>query len=89
MSAKERRSVGDDVLEDLDAAMKSGTLGAIAPTARTYSTPTKLGQAMIEGAGQTISRQKDAIEDLSKELNVQTTDLSDRVRTFLDRVRVA
>jgi ParB family transcriptional regulator, chromosome partitioning protein len=67
VSAKDRRSVGDDVLEDLDAAMKSGTLGAIAPTARTYSTPTKLGQAMIEGAGQTISRQKEAIERLEAE----------------------
>jgi ParB family transcriptional regulator, chromosome partitioning protein len=67
MSAKDRRSVGDDVLEDLDAAIKSGTLGAIAPTARTYSTPTKLGREMIEGAGQTISRQKEAIERLEAE----------------------
>jgi ParB family transcriptional regulator, chromosome partitioning protein len=69
VSAKDRRSVGDDVLEDLDAALKSGTLGAIAPTARTYSTPTKLGREMIEGAGQTISRQKEAIERLEAERN--------------------
>ncbi len=69
MNAKDRRSVGDDVLEDLDAALKSGTIGAIAPTARTYSTPTKLGREMIEGAGQTISRQKDAIERLEAERN--------------------
>jgi ParB family chromosome partitioning protein len=67
MTAKDRRSVGDDVLEDLDAAIRSGTLGAIAPTARTYSTPTKLGREMIEGAGQTISRQKEAIERLESE----------------------
>jgi len=67
MSAKDRRSVGDDVLEDLDAALKSGSLGTIAPTARTYSTPTKLGREMIEGAGQTIARQKDAIERLEAE----------------------
>ncbi len=67
MNTKDRRSVGDDVLDDLDAAIKSGTLGAIAPAARTYSTPTKLGQAMIEGAGQTISRQKEAIERLEAE----------------------
>ena len=67
MSAKERRSVGDDVLDDLDAAIRSGTLGAVAPAARTYSTPTKLGQAMIEGAGQTIARQKDTIERLEAE----------------------
>jgi ParB/RepB/Spo0J family partition protein len=67
MSAKDRRSVGDDVLEDLDAALKSGTLGAIAPTARTYSAPTKLGREMIEGAGQTISRQKEAIDRLEAE----------------------
>jgi ParB family transcriptional regulator, chromosome partitioning protein len=67
MNAKDRRSVGDDVLDDLDAAIKSGTLGAIAPTARTYSTPTKLGREMIEGAGQTISRQKEAIERLEAE----------------------
>jgi ParB family chromosome partitioning protein len=65
--SKDRRSVGDDVLDDLDAAIKSGTLGAIAPTARTYSTPTKLGREMIEGAGQTISRQKDAIARLEAE----------------------
>ena len=67
MSAKDRRSVGDDVLEDLDAAIKSGTIGAMAPTARTYSTPTKLGREMIEGAGQTISRQKEAIARLEAE----------------------
>ena len=62
-----RRSVGDDVLEDLDAAIKAGTMGAVAPAARTYSTPTKLGREMIEGAGQTIARQKDAIERLEAE----------------------
>ena len=67
MSAKDRRSVGDDVLEDLDAAIKSGAIGAIAPAARTYSTPTKLGREMIEGAGQTIARQKEAIERLEAE----------------------
>ena len=67
MTAKDRRSVGDDVLEDLDAAMRAGTIGAVAPVARTYSTPTKLGHAMIEGAGQTIARQKDAIERLEAE----------------------
>ncbi len=67
MSAKDRRSVGDDVLEDLDAAMRAGTLGTVAPVARTYSTPTKLGREMIEGAGQTIARQKDAIERLEAE----------------------
>ena len=67
MSAKERRSVGDDVLDDLEAAMKSGSIGAIAPAARTYSTPTKLGREMIEGAGQTIARQKDAIDRLESE----------------------
>ena len=67
MSVKDRRSVGDDVLEDLDAAIKSGTIGALAPTARTYSTPTKLGREMIEGAGQTISRQKEAIARLEAE----------------------
>ena len=67
MSVKDRRSVGDDVLEDLDAAIKSGTLGSIAPAARTYSTPTKLGREMIEGAGQTIARQKETIERLEAE----------------------
>jgi ParB/RepB/Spo0J family partition protein len=62
-----RRTVGDDVLEDLDAALRSGTIGAVAPAARTYSTPTKLGREMIEGAGQTIARQKDTIERLEAE----------------------
>ena len=67
MTAKDRRSVGDDVLEDLDAAIRAGTIGTVAPVARTYSTPTKLGHAMIEGAGHTISRQKDTIERLEAE----------------------
>lgn len=67
MSAKDRRSVGDDVLEDLDAAMRAGTIGTVAPAARTYSTPTKLGREMIEGAGQTIARQKEAIQRLESE----------------------
>jgi ParB family chromosome partitioning protein len=62
-----RRSVGDDVLEDLDAAIKAGTIGSVAPVSRTYSTPTKLGREMIEGAGQTIARQKDAIVRLEAE----------------------
>ena len=67
MSVKDRRSVGDDVLEDLDAAIRAGTIGAVAPVARTYSTPTKLGREMIEGAGLTIARQKDTIERLESE----------------------
>ena len=67
MSTRDRRSVGDDVLDDLDAAIKAGTIGAVAPVARTYSTPTKLGREMIEGAGQTIARQKDAIAKLEAE----------------------
>jgi ParB/RepB/Spo0J family partition protein len=67
MSQKERRSVGDDVLDDLDAAIRSGTIGSVVPVARTYSTPTKLGQSMIEGAGQTIARQKDVISKLEGE----------------------
>jgi ParB family chromosome partitioning protein len=67
VNPKDRRSVGDDVLEDLDAAIRAGTIGAVAPAARTYSTPTKLGHAMIEGAGQTIARQKDAITRLESE----------------------
>jgi ParB family chromosome partitioning protein len=67
MTAKDRRSVGDDVLEDLDAAIRAGTIGSVAPVARTYSTPTKLGHAMIEGAGLTISRQKEALERLEAE----------------------
>ena len=67
MTGKDRRSVGDDVLDDLDAALKAGTIGAIAPVARTYSTPTKLGREMIEGAGQTIARQKEAIDRLEAE----------------------
>jgi len=67
VTAKDRRSVGDDVLKDLDAAIRAGTIGAVAPVARTYSTPTKLGREMIEGAGQTIARQKDAIERLEAE----------------------
>ena len=67
MTAKDRRSVGDDVLEDLDAAIRAGTIGSVAPVARTYSTPTKLGHAMIEGAGLTIARQKEALEKLEAE----------------------
>ena len=64
---KDKRSVGDDVLADLDAAMKAGTLAPSAPTARVLATPTKLGREMLEGAGQTISRQKSKIDELLAE----------------------
>jgi ParB family chromosome partitioning protein len=64
---KDKRSVGDEVLADLDVAMKAGTLASVAPAARTLSPPTKLGREMLEGAGQTIARQKDAIARLEAE----------------------
>jgi ParB family chromosome partitioning protein len=57
----EKRSVGDDVLEDLDALIKSGGLDTVAPPSRSYATPTKLGREMLEGAGPTIARQKEVI----------------------------
>jgi ParB family chromosome partitioning protein len=63
----DKRSVGDDVLEDLDALIKSGGMGTVAPPARSYSTPTKLGREMLEGAGPTIARQKETIERLEAE----------------------
>src|SRR5262252_7495601 len=47
--------------------MRAGTIGTVAPAARTYSTPTKLGREMIEGAGQTIARQKETILKLETE----------------------
>ena len=46
----DKRSVGDDVLEDLDALIKSGGMGTVAPPGRSYSTPTKLGREMHECA---------------------------------------
>jgi ParB family transcriptional regulator, chromosome partitioning protein len=63
----DKRSVGDDVLEDLDALIKSGGMGTVAPPGRSYSTPTKLGREMLEGAGPTIARQKETIERLETE----------------------
>jgi ParB family transcriptional regulator, chromosome partitioning protein len=63
----ERRSVGDEVLEDLDALMKTGSIATVSPPARSYSTPTKLGHEMLEGAGQTIARQKASIDRLEAE----------------------
>ena len=63
----EKRSVGDDVLEDLDALMKGGGMESVAPPSRSYSTPTKLGREMLEGAGPTIARQKETIERLEAE----------------------
>jgi ParB family chromosome partitioning protein len=63
----EKRSVGDDVLEDLDALIKSGGMESVAPPSRSYSTPTKLGREMLEGAGPTIARQKEAIGRLEAE----------------------
>jgi len=63
----DKRSVGDEVLEDLDALMKSGTIASVSAPARTYSTPTKLGREMLEGAGPTIARQKETIERLEGE----------------------
>jgi ParB family chromosome partitioning protein len=59
--------VGDDVLEDLDALMKGGGMESVAPPSRSYSTPTKLGREMLEGAGPTIARQKEAIGRLEAE----------------------
>jgi ParB family chromosome partitioning protein len=91
-----RRSVGDDVLEDLDAAIKAGTIGAVAPAARTYSTPTKLGREMIEGAGQTIARQREMIGRLESERSggfvvlrldpkrVRASEFSNRIDLSLD-----
>jgi ParB family transcriptional regulator, chromosome partitioning protein len=64
---KEKRSIGDEVLADLDVAIKAGTLTSVAPTPRTISTPTKLGREMLEGAGQTIARQKDKLAKLEAE----------------------
>lgn len=62
-----KRQVGDDVLEDLDQLMKTGAMATVAPAARTYSTPTKLGREMLEGAGPTIARQKATIDQLEAE----------------------
>jgi ParB family chromosome partitioning protein len=64
---KDKRSVGDAVFDDLDVAMRAGTLASAAPTARTMATPTKLGREMLEGAGQTIARQKERISQLEAE----------------------
>lgn len=64
---KDKRSVGDDVLSDLDEAMKAGTLSAALPAPRVLATPTKLGREMLEGAGQTIARQKAKIDELLAE----------------------
>lgn len=63
----DRRSVGDAVLDDLDTLLKSGSVGAVTPAPRSYSTPTKLGREMLEGAGQTIARQKEVIDRLETE----------------------
>jgi ParB family chromosome partitioning protein len=63
----DKRSVGDDVLDDLDALIKNGGMESIAPPSRSYSTPTKLGREMLEGAGPTIARQKETIGRLEAE----------------------
>jgi ParB family transcriptional regulator, chromosome partitioning protein len=63
----DKRSVGDSVLDDLDELIKSGGMSSVAPPARSYSTPTKLGREMLEGAGPTIARQKEAIGRLEAE----------------------
>jgi ParB/RepB/Spo0J family partition protein len=63
----DKRSVGDDVLQDLDALLKSGSMETVAPPSRSYSTPTKLGREMLEGAGPTIARQKETITRLEAE----------------------
>jgi ParB family transcriptional regulator, chromosome partitioning protein len=64
---KDKRSVGDAIFDDLDVAMRAGTLASAAPAARTMATPTKLGREMLEGAGQTIARQKERIGQLEAE----------------------
>lgn len=63
----DKRRVGDDVLQDLDALMKAGAMPTAPTAARSYSTPTKLGLEMIESAGPTIARQKDTIARLEAE----------------------
>lgn len=62
-----RRSVGDEVLDDLDAMMKAGTLSSITPPARSLSSTNRAGQEMLEGAGKTIALQKETIERLEAE----------------------
>jgi ParB family chromosome partitioning protein len=64
---EQRRSVGDEVLADLDSLMKDGSITSVSPPPRSYSTPAKLGREMLEGAGQTIARQKDMIGRLEEE----------------------
>ncbi len=63
----DKRRVGDDVLADLDVLLNSGAMTPAAPAARSYSTPTKLGHEMLQGAGPTIARQKATIEQLEAE----------------------
>lgn len=63
----ERRSVGDEVLEDLDALMKSGDMSSLAPAPRPLSSPTRMGREMLDAAGPTIARQKETIARLESE----------------------
>jgi ParB family chromosome partitioning protein len=63
----DKRSVGDEVLEDLDALLKSGDIAKASPPARSFSSPTRMGREMLEGAGPTIARQRETIEKLESE----------------------
>lgn len=63
----ERRSVGDEVLDDIEGLLKTGSMASVTTPPRTYSTPTKLGREMLEGAGATIAKQKQDIDRLESE----------------------
>jgi ParB family chromosome partitioning protein len=63
----ERRSVGDEVLEDLDALMKSGDIGKTSTSIRSVPSPARLGREMLEGAAPTIARQRETIQQLEAE----------------------
>lgn len=64
---QQRRSVGDEVLDDLEEAIKGGSIASLSPPPRSFSSPARAGQEMLEGAGKTIAAQKEAIQKLEAE----------------------
>lgn len=66
---KERRSVGDEVFKDLETHMQEGALRSIAPAASSFAPTTRAAQSLLQGAGPTIERLKEAVAKLRAERN--------------------
>lgn len=62
-----RRTVGDEVLEDLTTLLQEGKISSVTSPLRSVSSPARVAQNMMQGAGKTIAEQKETIARLEQE----------------------